>query len=162
MRTCSPSKSAHLELPPGTPGNLLRPRTYIMQRSRNQLRCGLCKFSSVETVVDDFLAFHVHYTVFLRVGRFELAGSVCLEVYPCSQRSIGTEGYLFGLYLFSHQPYATGTLLLRKQIYPRKSSPNLRSFIFFRVTLTCLPSIITQCITQISKVNPYNVIQQLL
>ena len=70
--------------------------------------------SSVGTVVDDFLAFHVHYTEFLRVGRFELAGSVCLEVYPCSQRSIGTEGYLFGLYLFSHQPYATGTLLLRK------------------------------------------------
>ena len=57
--------------------------------------------SSVGTVVDDFLAFHVHYTEFLRVGRFELAGSVCLEVYPCSQRSIGTEGYLFGLYLFS-------------------------------------------------------------
>ena len=70
--------------------------------------------SSVGTVVDDFLAFHVHYTEFLRVGRFELAGSVCLEVYPCPQRSIGTEGYLFGLYLFSHQPYATGTLLLRK------------------------------------------------
>ena len=38
---------------------------------------------------------------------------------------------LFGLYLFSHQSCATGTLLLRKQIYPRKSSPNLRQVIFF-------------------------------
>ena len=33
---------------------------------------------------------------------------------------------LFGLYLFSHQSCATGTLFLRKQIYPRKSSLNLR------------------------------------
>ena len=36
---------------------------------------------------------------------------------------------LFGLYLFSHQSCATGTLLLRKQIYPRKSSLNLRQLI---------------------------------
>ena len=38
---------------------------------------------------------------------------------------------LFGLYLFSHQSCATGTLLLRKQIYPRKSSLNLSQLIFF-------------------------------
>ena len=37
----------------------------------------------------------------------------------------------FGLYLFSHQSCATGTLLLRKQIYPLKSSLNLRQVIFF-------------------------------
>ena len=36
---------------------------------------------------------------------------------------------LFGLYLFSHQSCATGTLLLRKQIYPRKSSLNLRQLL---------------------------------
>ena len=37
---------------------------------------------------------------------------------------------LFGLYL-SHQSCATGTLLLRKKIYPRKYSLNLRQLIFF-------------------------------
>ena len=37
---------------------------------------------------------------------------------------------LFGLYLFSHQSCATGTLHLRKHIYPRKSSLNLRQLIF--------------------------------
>ena len=44
---------------------------------------------------------------------------------------------LFGLYLFSHQSCATGTLLLRKKIYPRKSSPNLRQVIFSRYLGTC-------------------------
>ena len=38
---------------------------------------------------------------------------------------------LFGLYLFSHQSCATGTLLLRKKIYPRKSSLNLKQLIIF-------------------------------
>ena len=38
---------------------------------------------------------------------------------------------LFGLDLFSHQSCATGTLLLRKKIYPRKYSLNLRQLIFF-------------------------------
>ena len=38
---------------------------------------------------------------------------------------------LFGLYLFSHQSCTSSTLLLRKQIYPRKSSLNLRQLIFF-------------------------------
>ncbi len=38
---------------------------------------------------------------------------------------------LFGLDLFSHQSCATGTLLLQKKIYPRKSSPNLKQVIFF-------------------------------
>ena len=33
---------------------------------------------------------------------------------------------LFGLDLFSHQSCATGTLLLQKKIYPRKSSLNLK------------------------------------
>ena len=36
---------------------------------------------------------------------------------------------LFGLYLFSHQSCATGTLLLQKKIYPRKSSLNLKQLI---------------------------------
>ena len=36
---------------------------------------------------------------------------------------------LFGLYLF--QSCATGTLLLRKKIHPRKYSLNLRQLIFF-------------------------------
>ena len=40
---------------------------------------------------------------------------------------------LFGLYLFSHQSCATGTLLLQKKIYPRKSSLNLKQLIFFHV-----------------------------
>ena len=39
---------------------------------------------------------------------------------------------LFGLYLFSHQSCVTGTLLLRKHIYPLKSSPHLRLVIFSR------------------------------
>ena len=43
---------------------------------------------------------------------------------------------LFGLYLFSHQSCATGTLLLRKKIYPRKSSLNLRQLIFFMLLKT--------------------------
>ena len=38
---------------------------------------------------------------------------------------------LFGLDLFSHQSCATGTLLLKKKIYPRKSSLNLKQLIFF-------------------------------
>ena len=38
---------------------------------------------------------------------------------------------LFGLYLFSNQSCATGTLHLRKHIYPRKSSLNLRQLISF-------------------------------
>ena len=38
---------------------------------------------------------------------------------------------LFGLDLFSHQSCATGTLLLQKKIYPRKSSLNLKQLIFF-------------------------------
>ena len=38
---------------------------------------------------------------------------------------------LFGIYLFSHQSCATGTLLLQKKIYPRKSSLNLKQLIFF-------------------------------
>ena len=38
---------------------------------------------------------------------------------------------LFGLDLFSHQSCATGTLLLQKMIYPRKSSLNLKQLIFF-------------------------------
>ena len=38
---------------------------------------------------------------------------------------------LFGLYLFSHQSCATDTLLLRKKIYPRKSSLNLKQLIIF-------------------------------
>ena len=38
---------------------------------------------------------------------------------------------LFGLDLFSHQSCATGTLLLQKKIYPRKSSLNLKQVIFF-------------------------------
>ena len=37
---------------------------------------------------------------------------------------------LFGLDLFSHQSCATGTLLLQKKIYPRKSSLNLKQLIF--------------------------------
>ena len=41
---------------------------------------------------------------------------------------------LFGLYL-SHQSCATGTLLLRKKIYPRKYSLNLRQLIFFFMLL---------------------------
>ena len=41
---------------------------------------------------------------------------------------------LFGLDLFSHQSCATGTLLLQKKIYPRKSSLNLKQLIFFHVT----------------------------
>ena len=40
---------------------------------------------------------------------------------------------LFGLDLFSHQSCATGTLLLQKKIYPRKSSLNLKQLIFFHV-----------------------------
>ena len=38
---------------------------------------------------------------------------------------------LFGLDFFSHQSYATGTLLLQKKIYPRKSSLNLKQLIIF-------------------------------
>ena len=38
---------------------------------------------------------------------------------------------LFGLYVFSHQSCATGTLLSPKDIYPRKSSLNLKQLIFF-------------------------------
>ena len=44
---------------------------------------------------------------------------------------------LFGLYLFSHQSCATGTLLLRKQIYPRKYSLNLRQLNFFMLLRSC-------------------------
>ncbi len=36
---------------------------------------------------------------------------------------------LFGQYLFYHQSCAPGTLYLRKKIYPRKSSLNLRRLI---------------------------------
>ena len=43
---------------------------------------------------------------------------------------------LFGLYLFSYQSCATGTLLLRKQIYPQKSSLNLRQLIIFMLLKT--------------------------
>ena len=42
---------------------------------------------------------------------------------------------LFGLYLFSHQSCATGTLLLRKQIYSRKSSLNLRQLVIFMLLI---------------------------
>ena len=48
---------------------------------------------------------------------------------------------LFGLDLFSHQSCATGTLLLQKKIYPRKSSLNLKQLIFFMFlikTVSCL------------------------
>ena len=38
---------------------------------------------------------------------------------------------LFGLDFFSHQSCATGTLLLQKKIYPRKSSLNLKQLIIF-------------------------------
>ena len=38
---------------------------------------------------------------------------------------------LFGLYSFSHQSCATGTLLLLKEIYPRKSITNLHRVIFY-------------------------------
>ena len=48
---------------------------------------------------------------------------------PLSNRqktSCITLGNLFGQYSFFHQSYATGTLLLQKEIYPQKSLPNLR------------------------------------
>ena len=40
---------------------------------------------------------------------------------------------LFGLYSFSHQLCATGTLLFRKEIYPRKYNANLTQLIFFKL-----------------------------
>ena len=44
---------------------------------------------------------------------------------------------LFGLAIFSHQSFATGTLLLQKDIYPRKYSLNLRQLNFFMLLRSC-------------------------
>ena len=42
--------------------------------------------------------------------------------------------YLYGLYFFSHQSCATGTLLLPKEIYPHKSDTKFSST--YSLTLT--------------------------
>ena len=48
---------------------------------------------------------------------------------------------LFGLAIFSHQSCATGTLLLQKDIYPRKYSLNLRQLNFFMLLNISNPDI---------------------
>ena len=42
--------------------------------------------------------------------------------------------YLYGLYFFSHQSCATGTLLLPKEIYPHKSDTKFSSTYFLTLT----------------------------
>ena len=48
--------------------------------------------------------------------------------------------YLYGLYFFSHQSCATGTLLLPKEIYPHKSDTKFSSTYFLTLTKTKIPN----------------------
>ena len=50
---------------------------------------------------------------------------------------------LFGLYFFPHQSCTSSTLLLRKEIYPRKSFTNLYQLIF-----SCLLNIVFHAVTE--------------
>ena len=60
---------------------------------------------------------------------------------------------LFGIYLFSHQSCATGTLLLQKKIYPRKSSLNLKQLIFFMLLNNDIDSVLQMRLSGFHKVD---------
>ena len=63
---------------------------------------------------------------------------------------------LFGLYFSSHQSCTSSTLLLRKEIYPRKSFTNLYQLIFnaYYVTVIDMDSELPESSTTVTEWRP--------